>query len=141
MHNIDNKLTVMVTGIGGGGNGEQILKALRLTNRYKIIGGDMSPMSKGLMETDASYLLPPATDDCYIDSVLAVCKKEKVKALFYGSEPELKAMSMHRDKIRNAGIFLPINPKKVIEICMDKVKTSAFLHNLGFNTPKSFAIN
>ncbi len=141
MHNLNEQMTVMVTGIGGGGHGEQILKALRLAEtKYRIVGGDMSPISKGLMEVDSPYLLPPATDEKYIDAVLAVCKKENVKVLFHGSEPELNAMSSHREKIRKAGVFLPINSKKVIETCMDKVKTTAFLHDLGFYTPKSVTV-
>ena len=43
------RVSVMVTGVGGGGHGEQILKALRLApTRYEIVGGDMSPVSSGL---------------------------------------------------------------------------------------------
>ena len=45
------RITVMLTGIGGGGHGEQILKALKLAETdYEIIGCDMSPNSLGLSE-------------------------------------------------------------------------------------------
>lgn len=141
MHTSTENITVMVTGVGGGGHGEQILKAIKMADtNYRIIGGDMSPVSKGLMDVDVPYLLPPATDGAYIDCVLAVCRKEGVKALFHGSEPELKVMSAQRDRIREAGIFLPINPAEVIETCMDKVKTTELLEKLGYEMPRSVTV-
>ncbi|HLC15017.1 MAG TPA: hypothetical protein VJL89_02170 [Thermodesulfovibrionia bacterium] len=85
------KVNVMVTGVGGGGHGEQILKALRLADtEYEIVGSDMSALSKGLQEVDHPYILPPASDNLYINSLLAVCRRHRVQALFHGSEPELK---------------------------------------------------
>jgi carbamoyl-phosphate synthase large subunit len=135
-------ITVMVTGIGGGGHGEQILKALKMSEKqYTIVGGDMSSHSKGLMEVDHPYLLPPASHQEYISAVLAVCKKHEVKALFHGSEPELKKMSQHRKEIENEGVFLPINPQSVLDLCMDKNQTQKFLLKNGFCAPKSLQIN
>jgi carbamoyl-phosphate synthase large subunit len=137
----DGNITVMVTGVGGGGHGEQILKALKLADtRYTIVGADMSPLSMGLAEVDFPYIVPPATHPDYIKTILKVCKKHNVKVLFHGSEPELKVMSHYRSEIESAGIFLPINPKDVLEICMDKSKTMDFLSNNGFSFPKSVTV-
>lgn len=134
-------MNVLVTGVGGGGHGEQILKALRLSSLgYTIIGADMSPISKGLVNVDIPYLLPPANDASYIDKLILLCKKHDIKAVFHGSEPELKVMSKNRDKIRAEGIFLPINPADVIDTCMDKFKTVQFLINNGFKFPVSARI-
>ncbi len=139
---MSKKVTVMVTGIGGGGHGEQIIKALRLAPvNYEIVGCDMSPLSKGLLDVDHPYLLPPASDPNYISCLLAICAKHKVQVLFHGSEPELKVMSRERIKIQNAGIFLPINPESVIDICMDKFKTMAFLSENGFSFPETVRIS
>ena len=136
MSAVRQAVTVMVTGVGGGGHGEQIVKALRLAEtRYEIVGGDMSPISKGLSEVDHAYLLPPASDPDYLASVLAVCRRHGVRALFHGSEPELKVMSERRDEIRAAGIFLPINPASVIDTCMDKLRTMQVLTAKGFRVP------
>jgi len=126
----------MVTGIGGGGHGEQILKALRLGERsYDIVGCDMSPYSKGLKEVDHPYVVPSARDPQYVHKILAICKKHRVKALFHGSEPELLIMSRNRDVFMKEGIFLPINPESVIETCMSKSKTFRFMESHGFLHP------
>ena len=129
-------LPVLITGVGGGGHGEQILKALhRAMTPLRIIGGDMSAFAAGLQRVDQAYILPPASDPDYIDVVLGICKLEGVRVLFHGSEPELKVFSREQERIRAAGIFLPINPPSVIDMCMDKVRTSEFLAKHGFDTP------
>lgn len=136
-----NRVPVMVTGVGGGGHGEQIVKALKLaTTDYEIIGGDMSSVSKGLAVVDHPYLLLPASHADYLPAVLAVCKKHGVVALFHGSEPELKVMSKERVKIEAQGIFLPINPSSVIDLCMDKAKTMKWLTDAGFCVPRTAVI-
>lgn len=138
---MNKKITVMVTGVGGGGHGEQILKALKLaSDRYTIIGADMSPLSMGLSEVDIPYVVPPANHPDYLEKVLTICRKHDVKALFHGSEPELKVMSANREKIIGAGIFLPINPINVINTCIDKSKTVEFLKENGFNYPLSITV-
>lgn len=139
---MNDKITVMVTGVGGGGHGEQILKALRLGDlKYKVVGADMSPHSKGLTEVDIPYLLPAATDPIYIDSLLSVCKKHNVQVLFHGSEAELKVMSQRRVDIEKEGVFLPINPAHVIATCMDKFETMNFLSRHNFFYPQTVLIS
>lgn len=136
-----NKIPVMITGVGGGGVGEQILKALRLSkNQYFLVGGDMNRNSKGFMLVDQPYILPRATDTEYINTLLLLCKKHDIKVLFYGSEPELKVMSNNREIFEKNGIFIPLNPKHVIDICMDKNKTMDWLKLNGFDYPQSKTI-
>ena len=128
----------MVTGVGGGCLGEQMIKALRMSRRnYKIIGCDISPVSPGLRQVDLPYIVPRATDPHYMDAVLTICRKHAVKAIFIGSEPEIKAISPWRKKITDQGILLPLNPQSVIDICTDKKKTVDFLFQNGFPCPQT----
>jgi carbamoyl-phosphate synthase large subunit len=134
---VSDALRVLVTGVGGGGHGEQIVKALRLADtRYEISGTDMSRYSSGLAQVDRSAILPPATSDEYLGAVLELCRDHDVRALFHGSEPELRVLSEHRDAVRAAGVFLPINPASVIETCLDKVRTMDALVAAGFSVPR-----
>jgi carbamoyl-phosphate synthase large subunit len=128
--------TVVVTAVGGGGNGEQIVKALRLSSLgYTIVGTDVSRYSKGLYEVDHPYLVTKTTDPNYIDQIAEICRRHDAVALFHGSEPELRAFSEHRSVFAELGILLPINHAHVIDMCMDKVQTSAFLAAEGFSIP------
>jgi carbamoyl-phosphate synthase large subunit len=134
-------MKVLITGIGGGGHGEQILKALLMSNLdLEVYGADMNPLCRGFVFVKKSFVVPPATAKGYLDEILKICKDHQIKALFHGSEPELKVFNENREAIERAGIFLPINSKRVIDICMDKFKTNEFLRKNGFDFPKSFEI-
>ncbi|HLG71804.1 MAG TPA: ATP-grasp domain-containing protein [Chloroflexota bacterium] len=127
----------MVTGVGGGGHGMQIVKALRLGRQpYRIIGTDLSPVSFGRTLVDDLAVLPRADDPHYIPALLQLCLDKSVRVLFHGSEPELHAISRSRDHFEKAGIVLPLNPQQVIETCSDKVRLARTLEQLGFRIPR-----
>jgi carbamoyl-phosphate synthase large subunit len=132
---------VLVTGLGGGAVGEQILKALRLAHTpYDIVGADVTLISKGLTSVEKRYLLPPASEPSYMDELLEICEKEGIRAVFSGSEMELKVVSDQRDRILERDIFLPINPKSVIDICLNKSLSAEFISTNGFFSPISIRV-
>jgi carbamoyl-phosphate synthase large subunit len=134
-------IPVVVTGVGGGGIGEQIIKALRLAdNRYEIIGCDAARYSLGFTLVDHPYLVPRATDAEYIPTMLSIAARHNARAVFVGSEPELQALSRGRDLFINAGILLPMSPAEVIDTCLDKKRTITFLSERGFHTPRTIQI-
>jgi len=132
------QLPILVTAIGGGGHGEQILKAIRLAggDRYRIIGADANPDCPQFDWVHERAVLPLASDPAYMDALLDVCDRFGVKALFHGCEPELKKFSRNRERIEARGIFLPINPAGVIDLCMNKEATNQRLAALGFDAPR-----
>jgi carbamoyl-phosphate synthase large subunit len=129
-------VTALVTAIGGVGVGEQILKALRIAGGYRIVGADMSARCVNFALVDEAYTLPRATDPDYVDAVLALARGTGARVLFPGSEPELRVLSEHRDRVIDDGLLLPIPPRAVIDIGMDKLRTAAFLDEHGFARPR-----
>jgi len=132
------KLPILVTAIGGGGHGEQILKALRLStgDRYYIVGADIHPNCPQFDLVDEKVILPPANASTYMEALLSACDRLQIKALFHGCDPELKIFSAERNRITQRGIFLPINPTSLIDICLNKEATNGYLAKLGFDPPK-----
>jgi carbamoyl-phosphate synthase large subunit len=131
-------LNVLVTAMGGGGHGEQILKALRFAKkgRYRIFGADANPDCPQFGLVDQSAVMPFASSPEYMQRLFELIDKFEIKALFHGCEPELKLFAKHRSEIERRGVFLPINPSSVIELCMDKEKTNQRLIELNFDSPK-----
>lgn len=128
---------VLVTAIGGGGHGEQVLKALKLAETpYTIVGADARPDWFQFDWVDEQLTLPLASDPGYIDAVIEACRRHAIAAVFHGSEPELRRLSAARDRFAAEGVFLPINPADVIDLCMDKERTNARLAELGFPPPR-----
>ena len=132
----------MVTAVGGGGIGEQLVKALRLAKTpYRIIGTDLTVAAEKQCELDEYSALPISTDEKYLDALLEECVRRKVDVLLPGSEPELKVIAKHVEIIRQYVKLVAVNDQSVIEVCSDKFKTANFLSKNGFLAPKSWLIS
>lgn len=134
----DNRLPILITAIGGGGHGEQILKALHTVNcgQYFIVGADAQSYCPQSIMTDRFIILPRANEPDYMEKLLSVCEELEIRALFHGCEPELKLLALKRSCIEERGIFLPINPTSLIDVCMDKIVTNRELLKYGFSVPQ-----
>lgn len=134
-------IRVLVTGVGGGGHGEQIVKALRLGRlRYEIIGTDIDSRSSGFAIVDHAYVVPRADDPRYMDEVLALCRKHRARALFHGSEREMQVFDTNRGRIEAEGIYLPVNRAHVLARCQNKIETLRFLAREGFAAPMAWSV-
>lgn len=129
-------LTVCVTGTGGGGFGEQILKALRRSVLpYRLLATDMNRSSAGFCFADDTGVLPPASDAGYVSALLELCEKYEVRALLPGSEPEIAVLSTNRQLFEDKDIFLPLGDPETFSICADKAVLFSRLKAMGFKVP------
>ncbi len=131
-------INVLVTAIGGGGHGEQIIKALKMAEggRYRLFGADMNPQCPQFDMVEQGMTLPAAHEPGFIDTVLAICSHFDIRAVFHGCEQELLAYSRSRQLFAARHILLPINRAETIELCMDKARVSEFLGSVGFAPPR-----
>ena len=129
-------VSVLVTAVGGAGYGEQILKALQLAGGYRIVGADANRDCANFALVDHGVTLPKASDPDYVDALLDVAYAFGVDAIFSGCEPELRVVSAQRERLERAGFLVPLNPKSVIDTCMDKRATAQFLDAAGFPRPR-----
>lgn len=130
-------IRVLVTAIGGGGNGEQLVKALRTAGGYHIVGADVNPDCPQFGMVDEPVLLPRADAADYLEAVLALSAGRQIVAVFCGSEPELKVMSENREHFAEASLYLPMNPPDVITTAMNKLAANEFLMDNGFAAPRA----
>ncbi len=136
-----NMIRVLVTAVGGAGHGEQIVKALRLgALEYSILGADITPQCSGRALVDGFAILPPAGHPEYLECLLELASAKDIQVLFHGCEPEMTLFSKNRARIEASGVFVPVNPPHVLEICQNKVRTNARLQELDFNPPRFCAI-
>ena len=138
---LNERIRVLIAGVGGGSYGLEILKALRLSDLpYAIIGCDMTKPNMGFTRADKSYVLPPANSSRYISALESICVHEEIDVLFPGSEPDLGSISDSRKVFQDMGILVPINSKELIDLCLNKKETFLFLDQNNIPAPKSLAI-
>ena len=129
---------VLVTGTGHLGVGEGIVHCLRAAGRrYRILAGNADPRASALFSCDAGYLLPHASDGCYLAAVEGLCRKESVSFLIPGSEAELRILSEAHERFSRFGCSVLASARSVIDTASDKFQTHQFLRAAGFPTPDS----
>src|SRR5258706_668680 len=133
----DNKISVLITGIGAGSLGLEVCKALRPTKAYRLIGTDISAMAYGFYEEgfDSTYLLRNMPSREYAEQLLAIALKEKVDVIAPGAEEVHRILAANRGMFEEHNILLMLNTPHVIELCADKSKTMAFLKSHNISVP------
>lgn len=131
-------IKVLVTGVGGAGVGNQVLKALRLAeSKYSLVVADANPDSLRVAQVQPTYLLPHASEAGYLDELVHICQQERIQVLIPGSEQELKILVRFRKQLSALGVLLLINDSRVVDLCLDKMDTNCFLARQGFAAPRS----
>jgi carbamoyl-phosphate synthase large subunit len=135
-------INVVVTSAGGI-VAQGIIKSLKYHNKYarsksheyKILATDISYEAAGLYRAHKFSILQKPTAKEYLKSVVDLCNKNRIQALFIGSDVELPILCNNKDYIENnTGTVVITSHPHIIEMCRDKYKTNELLqkNNLNF---------
>jgi len=117
------RLTVLVTGVGAP-PGVSIFKAFRLSPLHpRIVATDADPTSVGLFRADAAYVVPriAANEAAYLDRLEAICTRERVDAISFGSEDEMRRVAPHAQRIEaRTGAKPIVNAPALLDAFLDK---------------------
>ncbi|MEM3091181.1 MAG: ATP-grasp domain-containing protein [Candidatus Pacearchaeota archaeon] len=127
------RINVLVTS-GGSAISQGIIKSLKASNLEKrIVVTDAQPYSAGLYRGDVAYLVPLAKDSNYIESIIEICKRERIQAILIGMDYELLPLSKNRARIEyETGAKVIVSSPEIIRISDDKFLTYNFLKNNNF---------
>lgn len=104
----------------------------------ELICADSDPLAASFKEADRFQVLPLFSDSNCLQSLLGICKAEKVSALVPLTNKSIEFMADHRNELEVDGRRLWIPKNTAIEICHDKWKLFEFLIDEGFDTPSTF---
>lgn len=123
--------SIAVTAVGGG-VGQSVLRALRLSDLpLRIIGLDANPWGAGLYACQSGYLVPLAHDASYIERLLQVLVREQVRVLIPGCDPELSVLAVARERILSAGILPILGSVEAIDLCRNKLAAAHYFRKHG----------
>ena len=124
---------VGITGVGGG-VGQSIIKCL-IDSEYELFGLDADPLAPGLYQVPQSQLVPYASNDDFIPSLLKICTTQRIDHLFPGLDAELPKLAAHRNDFAQVATNVVVSDEQVVDIADDKLKTVTFLKSLGLPAP------
>ena len=104
--------------------------------KARILGTDAEPsLAPASCFVDQSFTVPKINDKSYIDSLLAICSKEKVDLLIPLFEPEFLLLDAKRCEFDPLGTLLLLSKRQVLETCQDKWQTFQLFTCYGIKTP------
>jgi carbamoyl-phosphate synthase large subunit len=125
-------MKILITGAGG-----DIAQAMTRTLRtyygeVKIIGCDLNEQPFASLNFDSFYSSLQVNDPLYISTIMEICTKEEIDLIIPVPEPEIEFFS--REKLNLPARVLIAN-RVAIEVGLDKLATSNFVHGLGDFAP------
>lgn len=109
-----------------------------LAGKGNVIATDMSNIAPAVYEADKFYQVPRMTDDNYIDVILDICKKEKIKAVLSLIDPELSLLAENEGKFAELGVTVIGSPYEVCEMSLDKYQMYEWLVEHGYKCARSY---
>lgn len=104
----------------------------------RIVAADLSPLAPALYVADVRYLVPRIDDPTYLDTILDICRKEKIDAVTTLIDPEISLLAQNRSRFEAIGVEVLAPFAETAELCFDKFKMYRFLTEHGIPTPDTW---
>jgi carbamoyl-phosphate synthase large subunit len=106
----------------------------------RIIAADMDITAPAMAVADRARVVPEVYADNYVETLLDICRSEKVNALFSLNDLELPVLASERVSFQEIGVQLIISKEEVVDTCFDKHQTIQFCETLGVAYPKTYLV-
>lgn len=110
----------------------------------KIIGGvfasDMNKLAPALQVADKSFVVPGVNEDFFIEFMISLCLKNKIKLIIPTIDTELNVFSASEEIFKANGISLLVCSNEANNIFLDKNATQNFFHEKQIPSPKLYEI-
>ena len=110
-----------------------------LNGKGKIIAVDADPLAPALQDADLKFTVPGVYESEYVRELLKLCSEQEVDLVISLNDLELPVLANHREEFERLSVSLLISEQRVIDVCADKLATSKFLVDNGFDTPVTYA--
>jgi carbamoyl-phosphate synthase large subunit len=134
-----DEIVILVTGVGSGSTGEQVVKALRLgRRRYRIVVGNVDLARTVVVAGVERVALPPADDPGYLAALAVAANRVSARFLVPGTDAELARFVGEREALGRLTAAVPlVNDPRVVAICSDKAATATAVARSGLRAPRT----
>lgn len=135
--------TILFTSIGRRVELVQAFKNSYLQNKIfaRIVAVDSNPkLAPAGHFVDAVFKIPRFNQAGYLNSLLQICRQEKVNLCVPLYEPEFITLDQNRSQFTKIGTVLLLSARDTIRICADKLETDRFFTDQGVNTPRTWLV-
>lgn len=103
-----------------------------------VVATDCSNLAPAAYEADKFYLVSRINVPGYVDSILDICKKEKIDAVFSLIDPELSMIAKEKERFYEIGTIPVVSEYELVETCFNKFKMAKLFEAHGLKTAKCY---
>lgn len=96
-----------------------------------VVVTDVNPLSPAVHVADHAFRVPLSTDPGYIETILDVCRRERIGLVVPTIDDELELFGTAMPRFAELGVKVSASPARTAAICNDKHATSAHLRRHG----------
>lgn len=130
-------VTVLVTGAGGTG-GMASIKTLQRTTDFTVVGADMNPKAVGLYAADDAVVVPPATDEKWVEQMGDHVAARGVDVVIPLIDEEVAQVADLRAASPDTAFVAP--RAQFVETCLDKYRLMTELDTAGVTVPETWTV-
>lgn len=104
----------------------------------KVVATNSVADTTGMFSADIAEVIPSASDVDYLESLLEVCRRHRVRLLFSLHDWEAPFISLNRQKFLDVGTTPVVSQPEIINCCLDKYLTTQFAFSIDVKTPATF---
>lgn len=134
---MNDSLNVLILSCGSRNKIVQYFKK-ELGQKGKVFATDCSELAPALYDADEFFIVPRMTDPDYMDTILKICKENKIKGVLSLIDPELSLLAKKRQAFLDIGTTPIVSDYDLVELCFDKFKFNEYLRENNFNSIKSY---
>ena len=103
-----------------------------------VVATDASKLGPAIYDADKYYIVPPITEEGYIEKILEICKKEQIKGVLSLIDPELSLLAANEEKFKAVGTTIIGSSYDLCEMALDKMQMYDWLKAHGYNCARSW---
>ena len=103
-----------------------------------VVATDASTLGPAIYDADKYYIVPPITEDGYIDQILSICKKEQITGVLSLIDPELSLLAANEERFKAVGTTIIGSSYDLCEMALDKMQMYKWLKDHGYNCARSW---
>lgn len=103
-----------------------------------VVATDASLLGPAIYDADKYFIVPPITDEGYIDRILKICKEEHITGVLSLIDPELSLLAENKDRFNALGVTIIGSSYELCEMSLDKMQMYEWLRAHNYNCARSW---
>lgn len=103
-----------------------------------VVATDTNKLGPAIYEADKYYIVPPITEQGYVDRILEICRNEKINGVMSLIDPELSLLAKNGQRFKEIGTTVIGSSYELCERSLNKWHMYLWLSAYGYRCARSY---